>query len=229
MRTTRTSRPLRRFGPAVAVGVGAVAVGVPLALFAVLGSGFGSDSGSGSGARPAGGAGDGAGVSVTADGSVVRVSTGSCPDGGRAALLSPGRGSFAQGRQAELTGSGGTLRASWPDVAPGTYTVAVVCSGGQSAGAQRVTVTGTPSPTRTPPPTPTASPTSPTSVPTTAPTTDPSGKVRAGFGGGPVTEPGPDPQKQIAGGAALAVTAGIGGAWLIRRRNRRTRRAIYPH
>ncbi|MFP3991513.1 hypothetical protein U9R90_29420 [Streptomyces sp. E11-3] len=205
MRTTRISRPLRLFGPLVAVG--AVVVGVPLALFAV----HETDSG----ARPAAGAEPG--VQVTAEGSVVRVSTGSCPNGGRAALLSPGRASFAEGRQVELTGSGGTLSGSWQGVAPGTYTVAVVCSGGESAGAQRVTVTGAPTPMRTPSPSATPAPT-PTSSPSFAPTTGPSGRVRGGFGGG-ATET--DPRVQIAAGAALAVTAGLGGTWLIRRRSRR--------
>lgn len=147
-----------------------------------------------------------AGINVSATGSMVQVTTTSCPSGGKASLIGNGNASFAAGEQVDLAGGGTTQSASWQGVSPGMYTVAVVCSGGASAGSQRVTVSS---------PTPTTSPTG-TATPTGRPTS-PSGQVRGGLGGGAPRDTG----GQIAVGAALALTAGLGGAWLIRRRRDR--------
>ncbi|MFC7305453.1 hypothetical protein ACFQVC_14625 [Streptomyces monticola] len=143
-----------------------------------------------------------AGINVSATGSMVQVTTTSCPNGGKASLMGNGNASFAGGEQVDLAGGSASQSASWQGVSPGTYTVAVVCTGGASAGSQRVTVSST---------TPSSSP-SPSVRPTT-----PSGQVRGGLGGGA----GEDTTVQIAGGAALALTAGLGGTWLIRRRRGR--------
>lgn len=153
-------------------------------------------------ASPAGAAHAGpvTGINVTASGSVVQVTTTDCPNGGRASLMGNGNASFAGGEQVDLAGSGERQSASWQGVSPGQYTVAVICSGGQSAGSQRVTVSG-------------ASPT-PTVRPTGTPTS-PTGQVRGGLGG--TGEPGGS-FGQIAAGAALATTVGVGGVLLMRRR-----------
>ncbi|MDQ8700876.1 hypothetical protein RCO28_00005 [Streptomyces sp. LHD-70] len=139
-------------------------------------------------------------INVTATGTTVQVTTTSCPSGGRASLMGNGSASFTGGEQVDLAGGGTSKSASWQGVSPGSYTVAVICTGGASAGAQRVTV---------------SSPTA-TSSPTTRPTS-PTGQVRGGLGGGAPQ----DTAVRIAGGAALALTAGLGGAWLIRRRRSR--------
>ncbi|NBE54362.1 hypothetical protein [Streptomyces boluensis] len=144
------------------------------------------------------------GISVSATGSVVQVTTTDCPDGGKAALMGNGNASFAGGEQVDLAGGGTTQSATWQGVSPGTYTVAVICTGGASAGSQRVTVSGT---------APTTSPT------TTARPTSPSGQVRGGLGGGAPEDTG----AQIIGGAALALAAGLGGTWVMRRRRSRGR------
>ncbi|MFM9370226.1 hypothetical protein [Streptomyces sp. Da 82-17] len=139
------------------------------------------------------------GINVSATGTTVQVTTTSCPSGGKASLMGNGSASFAGGEQVDLAGGGTTQSASWQGVSPGTYTVAVICTGGASAGAQRVTV---------------SSPTSTTS-PTTRPTS-PTGQFRGGLGGSAPEDAG----MQIAGGATLALAAGLGGAWLLRRRRR---------
>lgn len=169
-------------------GLVVAAVAVPLALAA----------------GPATAAGGGISVSVT--GTTVMVSTTACPSGGKAALMSNGSANFAQGKQVDLAGGSSSQSASWTGVSPGTHTVAVVCSGGASAGAAQVTVSGS---TASPTPRPTS-----TSVPR--------GLARGGLGGGAHG----DTAGQIAAGAALAVVTGVGGTWLMRRR--RSRRTLPP-
>ncbi|MDI3404287.1 hypothetical protein [Streptomyces cavernicola] len=138
-------------------------------------------------------------INVTATGTSVQVTTTSCPDGGDAYLMASGNTNFLDGEKVSLAG-GTTKSASWQGVSPGTYVVQVVCQGGDSAGAQRVTVSSSSASTS-----PSARPTSPT------------GQVRGGLGGGAPEDAG----TQIAAGAALALTVGVGGTWLIRRRRNR--------
>ncbi len=176
MRTTRISA---RCGLVVA------AVAVPLALAA--------------------GPATAADISVSVTGTTVTASTTACPNGGKAALMSNGSADFAQGKQVDLTTSSAGQSASWTGVSPGTHTVAVVCTGGASAGAAQVTVSGTATPT--PRPTSTATP---------------RGLARGGLGGGNQE----DTTGQIAMGAAIAVATGVGGTWLMRRR--RSRRTPPP-
>ncbi|MGW0733625.1 hypothetical protein [Streptomyces sp. NPDC002851] len=148
------------------------------------------------------------GINVTVSGSFVQVTTTDCPNGGRASLMGRGNASFAGGEQVDLARGGDRQSASWQGVSPGTYTVAVICSGGESAGSQRVTVSGAPSP-------------SPTVAPTGSPTA-PTGQVRGGLGG-VAEDDGFGRPGQIVAGAALATTVGIGGVLLMGRR-RRSRR-----
>ncbi|MGW5735289.1 MULTISPECIES: hypothetical protein [Streptomyces] len=136
-----------------------------------------------------------AGITVTATGSTVTVTTAACPDGGKAALLSNGQASFAQGRQVDLTGGS----ASWQNVTTGVHTVAVICEDGSTAGSQSVTV-GT--------------------SPTTSSTTAPARGVRGGLGGGSEDY---GTYTLAAGGALVALAAGGGGAWYLRRRGVRHR------
>ncbi|WP_415950446.1 hypothetical protein [Streptomyces sp. KLOTTS4A1] len=163
--------------------------------------------------------GNSAGIKVTVDGSTVKATTKACTKGGRASLIGGGSSSFASGQQARLTEGSAT----WTGVRPGSYTVAVVCSGGDAAGSQRVTISGgaTASPSTTPRTSPTVRPTvpAPVTTPTARPDVVPQGQVAAGLGGGAPERV--DTSAQIAGGATAAVTAGVGGALLIRRRNRR--------
>ncbi|SDK97904.1 hypothetical protein [Streptomyces indicus] len=216
----RTQRNIRR----------TVATAAPVVVLAVLAGGAaltllpedGADGGK-KGAQPVAG-GNAAGIKVTVNGSTVQATTSACTKGGRASLIGGGSGSFAGGQQAMLTGGAAT----WSGVKPGTYTVAVVCSGGDAAGSQRVTISGssatTPRTTPATPVSPTTAPTTPRpTAPVTAPTSPaqvvPQGRVRAGLGGGAPERI--DTSAQILGGTAFAVTAGAGGALLIRRRNRR--------
>ncbi|MER7172239.1 hypothetical protein [Streptomyces mesophilus] len=212
----RTQRNVRR----------TVATAAPVVVLAVLAGGAaltlmpkdGAEAGK-KGAQPVAG-GNAAGIKVTVNGSTVQATTSACTKGGRASLIGGGNSSFAGGQQALLAGGSAT----WSNVNPGTYTVAVVCAGGDAAGSQRVTISGSSatsptSPTTAPTTAPTTRPTAPVVTPTTRPQVIPQGRVRAGLGGGAPERV--DTSAQIAGGAALAVTAGVGGALLIRRRNRR--------
>ncbi|MPY59136.1 hypothetical protein [Streptomyces spongiae] len=151
------------------------------------------------------------GISVSTSGSTVTVTTSACPtmdansSFGRASLLSSGQASFAQGRQATLSGSSTTQSAAWANVSPGTYTVIVMCNNGSTAGTQSIIVSGAPTPSRTPTPTPTRS---------ISATASPSRGVMGGFGGtakeyGTLT---------VVGGGVL-VAAGLGTTvWYLRRR-----------
>lgn len=86
-------------------------------------------------------------INVTAYRGTVSVVTHSCTAQnsawGKAALLSAGQTLSAQGRQATLTGTSVSQSAAWYNVAPGTYTVVVVCSNGTTAGTQSVVVATT--------------------------------------------------------------------------------------
>ncbi|WP_199549104.1 hypothetical protein [Streptomyces sp. N35] len=215
----RTQRNVRR----------TVATAAPVVVLAVLAGGAaltlmpkdGAEAGK-KGAQPVAG-GNAAGIKVTVNGSTVQATTSACTKGGRASLIGGGNASFAGGQQALLASGSAT----WSNVNPGTYTVAVVCAGGDAAGSQRVTISGSSatsptSPATAPTTVPTTRPTAPVVTPTTPatrPQVIPQGRVRAGLGGGAPERV--DTSAQIAGGAALAVTAGVGGALLIRRRNRR--------
>lgn len=214
----RTQRNVRR----------TVATAAPVVVLAVLAGGAaltlmpkdGAEAGK-KGTQPVAG-GNAAGIKVTVNGSTVQATTSACTKGGRASLIGGGNGSFAGGQQALLAGGSAT----WSNVNPGSYTVAVVCAGGDAAGSQRVTISGSsatsptgPATTTAPTTAPTTRPTAPVVTPTTRPQVIPQGRVRAGLGGGAPERV--DTSAQIAGGAALAVTAGVGGTLLIRRRNRR--------
>lgn len=144
------------------------------------------------------------GISVSTTGSTVSVTTSACTSGnngfGRASLLSSGQTSFAQGRQADLSGTNASQSALWSNVSPGTYTVVVVCNrDGSTAGRQSVIVS--------PPSTPSISATA---------TASPTRGVMGGVGGatkdyGTLT---------LAVGGGLVVTGVAATAWFLRRRSK---------
>ncbi len=225
----RTQRNLRR----------TVVTAAPVVVLAVLAGGAAltllpkdAAEGGKTATKPVAG-GNAAGIKVTVNGSSVQATTSACTKGGRASLIGGGgNASFAGGQQATLAGGSAT----WTNVNPGTYTVAVVCAGGDAAGSQRVTISGNSAtsptspagrapattPTTAPTGTPTGRPTAPVTTPTYRPQVVPQGRVRAGLGGGAPQHV--DTSTQIAGGVALALTAGGAGTFLIRRRNRRAAR-----
>ncbi|MFD7551136.1 hypothetical protein ACFV0R_04490 [Streptomyces sp. NPDC059578] len=137
------------------------------------------------------------GISVVASGSTVRVSTAACGQGGTASLMTGTQAAFAQGRQVTL-GSGATRSASWTDVGSGTYTVAVVCADGTTAGTQSVTVNTTP---------------------TVSATSAPAG-VRGGLGGSSTDYR----TVTLMGGGALVTVGAVTAALYLRRRARPHRR-----
>ena len=143
------------------------------------------------------------GISVSTTGSTVSVVTSSCTQvngsWGTASLLGTGQASFAQGRQVALSGTSVSQSAAWSSVSPGTYTVIVMCSSGNTAGSQSVIV---------------SLPSSPTISATTAPS--PSRGVMGGLGGavkdyGPVT---------LGVGGALVGAGVIAAGWYLRRRSK---------
>ena len=143
------------------------------------------------------------GISVSTTGSTVSVVTSSCTlnngSWGNASLLSSSQTSFAQGRQAALSGTTVSQSAAWSGVSPGTYTVVVVCSNGSTAGSQSVIV---------------SSPAAPTTSSTSK--AAPSRGVMGGLGGaardyGPLT---------LGIGAALVGSGVIATAWFLRRRSK---------
>ncbi|MEV6959887.1 hypothetical protein AB0M97_11940 [Streptomyces sp. NPDC051207] len=147
------------------------------------------------------------GISVSTTGSTVSVTTTACAQlngsWGTASLLSSGQSSFAQGRQASLSGSGSGQSATWSDVSPGTYTVIVMCSNNSTAGTQSVVV---------------SSPATPTMSATASPTVSasPSRGVMGGVGGaardyGTVT---------LVGGGLLVGSGVFATAWYLRRRQK---------
>ncbi|MFJ8109578.1 hypothetical protein [Streptomyces sp. NPDC096132] len=179
----RTSRVLLRSGLTVAA-----AAALPLALSA----------------QPAAAV---SGISVSTTGTTVSVVTSAClqinGSWGTASLLNSSQGSFAQGRQVALSGTTVSQSAAWSSVSPGTYTVIVMCSNGNTAGTQSVIVSSVSTPT--------------ISATTTAPPTpSPSRGVMGGLGGaardvGPVT---------MGVGGALVGVGIIAAAWFLRRRSK---------
>lgn len=162
-------------------------------------------------ALAAGSAHAGPGISVSTTGSTVSVTTSACAqlNGslGTASLLSSGQSSFAQGRQASLSGSNSSQSASWSNVTPGTYTVIVMCSNNSTAGTQSVVVSAPATPTISATASPTASP----SV-----SASPSRGVMGGIGGaardfGTVT---------LVAGGALVGSGVLATAWYLRRRQK---------
>ncbi|MFE5813659.1 hypothetical protein [Streptomyces sp. NPDC056479] len=142
------------------------------------------------------------GISVSTTGSTVSVTTRACTNvngsWGTASLLNSRQASFAQGRQASLSGTAALQSAAWANVSPGTYTVIVVCSNGTTAGTQSVVVAGA-SPTRT-----------------ISATASPSRGVMGGMGGSS-TDFG---TLTLVGGGALVGTAVAGTVWYLRRKSK---------
>ncbi|WP_030660212.1 hypothetical protein [Streptomyces cellulosae] len=142
------------------------------------------------------------GISVSTNGSTVSVTTSACTSNnngfGRASLLTSGQSNFAQGRQADLSGTNAGQSALWSNVSPGTHTVIVICNrDGAEAGRQSVIVSA--ASTRTP-----------------APTVSPSRGVMGGLGGatkdyGTLT---------LAAGGALVGTGVLATVWFLRRRSK---------
>ncbi|WP_324787804.1 hypothetical protein [Streptomyces sp. H51] len=151
----------------------------------------------------------GSGISVSTSGSTVSVTTTACSrttgsgSFGTASLLNSSQTSFAQGRQVALSGTTALQTAAFQGVAPGTYTVIVMCSFDNSvAGTQSVVVSAA---------TPTVTPT----ISATA-TATPSRGVMGGLGGavrdyGPVT---------LGVGSALVGAGVIATGWYLRRRSK---------
>ncbi|MFF3937022.1 hypothetical protein [Streptomyces phaeofaciens] len=141
------------------------------------------------------------GISVSTTGTTVSVVTGACTlvngSWGTASLLNSSQANFAQGRQVALSGTTVSQSAAWSNVSPGTYTVVVMCSNGNTAGTQSVIVSAP-------------------STPTIRATASPSRGVMGGLGGaardyGTVT---------MAGGGALVGAGVIAAAWFLRRRSK---------
>ncbi|MFI2206353.1 hypothetical protein ACH47Z_37425 [Streptomyces sp. NPDC020192] len=142
------------------------------------------------------------GISVSTTGSTVSVVTSACAringSWGNAALLTSRQANFAQGRQAALAGTTVRQSAAWSGVSPGTYTVAVVCSSGSTAGSQSVIVSSASAPAVS-------------STSSSAP-----GGVLGGMGGaardyGPLT---------LGIGSALVGTGVIATGWCMRRHSK---------
>ncbi|MEU0969085.1 hypothetical protein ABZ357_28055 [Streptomyces sp. NPDC005917] len=144
------------------------------------------------------------GISVSTNGTTVSVVTSACKQSngswGKASLLNSGQASFAQGRQAALSGTTVSQSAAWSGVSPGTYTVVVVCSNGGTAGTQSVIVSAAASPTTS----------------STTRSAAPSRGVMGGLGGaardyGPLT---------LGVGAALVGSGVIATGWYLRKRSK---------
>ncbi|MZD05228.1 hypothetical protein GTW43_09055 [Streptomyces sp. SID5785] len=131
----------------------------------------------------------GGGIDVSSSGSTVTARTTACPNGGNGSLMSAGQANFAQGRQQALSAGSAT----WQNVSAGTYTVAIVCADGSTAGTRSVTVA---------------------SGATISATSSPLGGVRGGLGGA-VQDYG---TLTLAAGGALVAAGLAGGAWYLRRR-----------
>ncbi|MBV7697915.1 hypothetical protein [Streptomyces sp. TRM70350] len=143
------------------------------------------------------------GISVSTVGSTVSVTTSACTQvngrWGTASLLSSSQANFAQGRQVPVTGTVTQQNAAWTNVSPGTYTVIVMCSNGNTAGTQSVIV---------------AAPSRPTISSTS--TASPTRGVIGGVGGasrdyGTLT---------LVAGGALVGTGVIATVWFLRRRSK---------
>ncbi|MBG0857802.1 hypothetical protein I2W78_39710 [Streptomyces spinoverrucosus] len=143
------------------------------------------------------------GISVSTSGSTVSVTTSSCTllNGrwGTASLLSSGQANFAQGRQVPISGTTALQSAAWSNVRPGTYTVVVMCSNGNTAGTQSVIVAAGSTPTI-----------SATSTPS------PTRGVIGGVGGGTRNYG----TLTLVGGGALVGTGVIATVWFLRRKSK---------
>ncbi|GAA3841186.1 hypothetical protein ACFS5L_16705 [Streptomyces phyllanthi] len=153
------------------------------------------------------------GISVSTTGSTVTVTTSACPtmnasgSFGQASLLASGQSSFAQGRQALLSGTSDLQSAAWANVSPGTYTVIVTCQNGTTAGTQSVIVSARPTISATATPTRRVSP-------SPSPSPSPTRGVMGGLGGA-TKEYG---TLTLVGGGVLVVS-GLGATiWYLRRR-----------
>ncbi|MEW2515183.1 hypothetical protein [Streptomyces sp. NPDC046870] len=168
------------------------------------------------------------GISVSTTGSTVSVVTSACTlingSWGTAALLTDRQANFAQGRQVALSGTTVSQSAAWTGVSPGTYTVAVVCSSGLTAGSQSVIVSASapasvrPAVPSTRPAVPSTRPAVPSTRPTISSTSSPapSRGVMGGLGGaardyGPLT---------LGLGATLVGAGVIATGWVLRRRSK---------
>ncbi|MET9773987.1 hypothetical protein ABZ023_06900 [Streptomyces sp. NPDC006367] len=168
-------------------------------------------------ALAAGPAAAGPGISVSTTGDTVSVTTTACArlngSWGTASLLTSVQGSFAEGRQVALTGTAAGQSATWNGIAPGTYTVVVVCSNNSTAGTQAVIVSSAPSPS------PSASVSASPSPSRTAASPSPSVSPRGVLGGvgGAVKDYG---TVTLAAGGALVGAGVIAAAWFLRRRSK---------
>ncbi|MFF9215238.1 hypothetical protein [Streptomyces viridosporus] len=172
----RTSKPLLGSGPVAAAAVLALALTGPAAA--------------------------NTGISVSTTGSTVSVTTRACTQAngswGSASLLTSSQTSFSQGRQVALSGTASGQSAAWGDVAPGTYTVIVMCSNGNPAGTQSVIVSPAPDP------------------PAATPAASPSLGVLGGIGGGSKDYG----TVALVTGGTLVGTGLLATAWYVRRRSR---------
>lgn len=156
-------------------------------------------------------AGDTARVEATAIGSGVRLTTTACPDGGRAALLPPGRTAFEDGYLLDLAPGGRERGGSWLAVEDGRYTVAVRCADGTRHAGGTVRVPGTASPPATAsakasPPARDGDPFSdadPPAPPTAGPASTPPASAR----------PTDTPSTPVAPSASATATATATGGW----------------
>ncbi|MEW2288144.1 hypothetical protein [Streptomyces sp. NPDC047841] len=155
------------------------------------------------------------GISVSTTGTTVSVVTSACTlingSWGTAALLTDRQANFAQGRQVALTGTSVSQSAAWTGVSPGTYTVAVVCSSGLTAGSQSVIVSAS-APASVRPAVPSTRPT----ISSTSSPAAPSRGVMGGLGGaardyGPLT---------LGVGATLVGAGVVATGWVLRRRSK---------
>ena len=150
----------------------------------------------------------GPGISVSTTGTTVSVTTTACAQlngsWGTASLLSGSQRDFTQGRQVALSGSASGQSAAWSGMAPGTYTVIVMCSNNSTAGTQTVIVSAAPSPSP-----------SPSRSATPSASASPRG-VMGGLGGA-VQDYG---TPTLVAGSALVGAGVIAGAWFLRRRSK---------
>ncbi|MFJ8542100.1 hypothetical protein ACIRFH_08815 [Streptomyces sp. NPDC093586] len=165
-------------------------------------------------APAAGPAAAGPGISVSTAGSTVSVTTTACTrlngSWGTASLLTSSQGSFTEGRQVALSGTGTGQSAVWSGISPGTYTVVVVCSNNSTAGSQTVIVSSAPKPSLSP----SASPSTGRSA-SPSPSASPRG-VLGGVGGAVQDY---STVTLVAGGALVGGGA-IAAAWFLRRRSK---------
>ncbi|QJS13493.1 hypothetical protein HKX69_31645 [Streptomyces argyrophyllae] len=182
------------------------------------------------------------GISVSTTGSTVSVVTSACTlingSWGTAALLTDRQANFAQGRQVALSGTSVSQSAAWTGVSPGTYTVAVVCSSGLTAGSQSVIVSASAPASVRPavPPTRLAVPPTRPTIPSTRPTVPPTRPTISSTRPTISSTSSPAPSRGVMGGLGGAardygpLTLGVGATlvgagvvatgWVLRRRSK---------